>query len=113
MVIINIIQITVLFAIAVWLVPGLLGGVVTTLALRREKIPLDVQDIISIGGQWMLACFLGGLVTFGLLILLSMLLPEEPSAISLSFINHLSFGAGAAVIGVRGARIILNVLAYS
>ncbi len=104
---------TFFFAIAVWLIPGLVGGVITAFALRREKIPMDVQDIISIGGQWMFAFFLGGLVVFGLLILLSIVIPEGYTAIPPLLIEYLCFGAGAAVIGMRGARIILKVLNYS
>jgi hypothetical protein len=104
---------TFFFAISVWLIPGLLGGVITTFALRREKIPLDIQDIISFGGQWMFAFFLGGLVAFGLLIFLSIVIPEGLTVIPPLLIDYLCFGAGAAVVGARGARIILNVLNYS
>jgi hypothetical protein len=104
---------TFFFAIAVWLIPGLLGGVIITFALRRENIPLEVQDIINFGGQWMFAFFLGGLLTFGLLILISIVLPEGYTAIPPLLIDYLCFGAGAAVVGARGARIILNVLNYS
>jgi hypothetical protein len=102
---------TFFFAISVWLIPGLVGGVITALALRREKIPMDVLDVIQIGGQWMIACFLGGLVVFGLLIFLSMVIPAGLTAPLL--IDYLCFGAGAAVIGARGAKIILKVLNYS
>ncbi len=105
--------ITFIFTMAVWLIPGFLGGVITTFALRREKIPMDVQDFISIGGQWMFACFLGGWVAFGLLILISMVIPEGYTAIPPLLIDYLCFGTGAAVIGMRGARIILKVLNYS
>jgi len=104
---------TFFFTITVWLIPGLVGGVITTLALRREDIPLAAQDIIGLGGQWMFACFLGGLVAFGLLILLSMVIPAESTAIPPLLVDYLCFGTGAAVIGTRGAKIILNVLKYS
>ena len=111
--IITFIQITVFFAVAVWLIPGLMGGVITTLALRREKVPMDITDIISIGGQWMFTCFLGGLVVFGLIIFISALVPEGQTVNPPMLIEYICFGAGAAVIGARGARIILNVLNYS
>lgn len=115
MAIINIIEVTILFSLAVWLIPGFLGGLITAFALRREKIPLQIQDVISIGGQWMFACFLGGLVVFGLLFLTVALIPEnqtvKPSVFML--IENLCFGVGAAVMGARGAKIILNVLDIS
>jgi hypothetical protein len=113
MIIFDFILFTVLLSVTIWLIPGMLGGVITTIALRREKIPLGIQDIISIGGQWMFASFLGGLVGFGLLLLISMLIPVQETMIPTLLVTYLCFGAGAAVVGVRGARIVLNVLNYS
>ena len=109
----DIIRVTVFFAIAVWLIPGLLGGLITTFALRRVKGSLQVMDVISTVGQWMFSFFLGGLVVFGVMIIFNELVPEGQTAIPQLLIDYLSFGVGAAVMGARGAKIILEVLNYS
>ena len=113
MTILNIIQITVFLAVAVWLIPGLLGGLITTFALRREKASLQAMDVISFGGQWMFACFLGGLVVFGSMIIISAIVPEGTTVMPPMLLEYVCFGAGAAVMGARGAKIILSVINYS
>ena len=48
-----------------------------------------------------------------IMIFISALVPEGQTVNPPMLIEYICFGAGAAVIGARGARIILNVLNYS
>jgi hypothetical protein len=111
--ILNYIWLIVFLSVAVWIGPGLIGGLITTLALRREKPSLNLQDIISFTGRWMFSCFLGGLVTFVLMLPLSGLVPEGATGIPPLAVEYFSFGVGSIVMGARGAKIILSILDYS
>ncbi len=112
MTVINYIQLIIFLAIAVWIGPGLIGGLITTLALRRLKPAMDIQDIISFSGRWMFACFLGGLVAFVVMVVISGLVPEGATGFPPLAVEYLSFGVGSAVMGARGAKIILSILDY-
>jgi hypothetical protein len=111
--ILNFVWLVVFLAVAVWIGPGLVGGLITTLALRREKPSLQLQDIISFAGRWMFSCFLGGLVTFVIMVPLSSLVPEGATGFSSLAVEYISFGVGGAVMGARGAKIIQSILDYS
>jgi hypothetical protein len=110
----NVIGITLVLAAAVWLLPGMLGGLITTFALRREKGSLQAIDVITIAGKWMFTCFLGGLVTFMMFFLISAVVPDGTTfgpAVDM-LLEYVCFAAGAAVMGARGAKNILEVLNY-
>lgn len=113
MAILNYIWLIVFLSVAVWIGPSLVGGVITTLALRREKIFLDLQDVIGYAGKWMVSCFLGGLVTFAVIAVLSGFVPQGASGVLPSVVEYFSFGVGSAVMGARGAKIILSILEIS